>query len=82
MNILKVSIKNLFHKPLYTLLSVISLAISIALLLGIRQLDATVKKQFDNSLGNVDLVIGAKGSPLQLVLSSVCLLYTSDAADD
>ncbi len=71
MNIWKISIKNLFHKPLYTLLSIISLAISIGLLLGIRQLDTAVKQQFDNSLGNVDLVIGAKGSPLQLVLASV-----------
>lgn len=71
MNIWKISIKNLFHKPLYTLLSIISLAISIGLLLGIRQLDTAVKQQFDNSLGNIDLVIGAKGSPLQLVLASV-----------
>ncbi|WP_250432528.1 ABC transporter permease [Hanstruepera flava] len=71
MNIWKISIKNLFHKPLYTLLSIIALAISIGLLLGIRQLDTAVKQQFDNSLGNIDLVIGAKGSPLQLVLASV-----------
>lgn len=71
MNIWKISIKNLFHKPLYTFISIISLAISIGLLLGIRQLDTSLKQQFDNSIGNVDLVIGAKGSPLQLVLASV-----------
>ncbi|WP_417290693.1 ABC transporter permease [Corallibacter sp.] len=71
MNIWKISIKNLFHKPLYTFLSILSLAISIGLLLGIKQLDASVKQQFDNSLGNIDLVIGAKGSPLQLVLASI-----------
>ena len=71
MNIWKISLSNIFHKPLYALLSVLSLSISIGLLLGIQQLDASIKYQFENSLGDVDMVLGAKGSPLQLVLASV-----------
>ncbi|WP_010517810.1 ABC transporter permease [Croceivirga radicis] len=71
MNTWKIVLSNLKNKPLYTFLSVFSLSISIALLLGVLQLDASVQNQFKNSLGNVDLVVGAKGSPLQLVLSSV-----------
>lgn len=71
MNIWKISLSNIFHKPLYALLSVFSLSISIGLLLGIQQLDASIKYQFENSLGDVDMVLGAKGSPLQLVLASV-----------
>ena len=71
MNIWKISLSNIFHKPLYALLSVLSLSISISLLLGIQQLDASIKYQFENSLGDVDMVLGAKGSPLQLVLASV-----------
>jgi len=71
MNIWKISIKNLFHKPLYTVLSILSLTISIALLISIKQLDTSIKQQFENNLGNIDMVVGAKGSPLQLVLASV-----------
>lgn len=71
MNILKISIKNIFHKPLYTFLNVLSLSASIGLLIGVWQLDTSVKYQFENSLGPIDLVVGAKGSPLQLVLASV-----------
>jgi len=71
MNIWKVSQQNIKAKPLYTFLSVFILALSIALLFGIQQLETSLKYQMENNLGAIDLVIGAKGSPLQLVLSSV-----------
>ncbi|RXG11218.1 putative ABC transport system permease protein [Leeuwenhoekiella aestuarii] len=71
MNIWKISLSNIFHKPLYAFLSVLSLSISIGLLLSIQQLDTSIQNQFENSLGDVDMVLGAKGSPLQLVLASV-----------
>jgi putative ABC transport system permease protein len=45
--------------------------VSIALLLGIQQLDRSFKNQLNNGLGEIDMVVGAKGSPLQLVLASV-----------
>jgi len=71
MNIWKITIQNIKSKPLYTLLSVFTLSLSIALLLGIQQLKTSFEYQMENNLGDIDLVIGAKGSPLQLVLSSV-----------
>ncbi len=55
-----------------------SSAISLALLiLGIGiislllQLNSLIKDQMDNNLKGIDMVVGAKGSPLQLILSSV-----------
>jgi putative ABC transport system permease protein len=71
MNIWHISIKNFRNKPLYTFLSILILSVSIALLLGIQQLDTTFKHQLDSNLGDIDMVVGAKGSPLQLVLASV-----------
>ncbi|MEO9893913.1 ABC transporter permease [Aurantibacter sp.] len=71
MNNWKISLKNFLHKPLYAFLSIFSLSISIGLLLGIQQLDTSIQNQFENGLGKVEMVVGAKGSPLQLVLSSV-----------
>ena len=40
-------------------------------MLGVQQLETSFKNQIDTNLGNIDLVVGAKGSPLQLVLASV-----------
>lgn len=71
MNVWKISLQNMRAKPLYTLLSVLLLALSIALLLGIQQLKSSFEFQMANNLGRIDMVVGAKGSPLQLVLSSV-----------
>ncbi len=71
MNIWKISLQNLKSKPLYTFLSVLVLSLSIALLIGINQLKASFEYQMENNLGDIDLVLGAKGSPLQLILASV-----------
>ena len=71
MNIWSISIQNIKTKPLYTFLSIFILSLSIALLLGIQQLKWSFKNQITNNLGKIDVVVGAKGSPLQLVLASV-----------
>ena len=71
MNVWRISLINIKSKPLTTFLSIFILSLSITLLLGIRQLEASFKYQMQNNLGTIDLVIGAKGSPLQLVLASV-----------
>jgi len=71
MNIWKISIRNFRFKPLYTFLAILTLSVSIALLVGIQQMDKSFRNQLDNNLGGIDMVVGAKGSPLQLVLASV-----------
>ncbi|RUA13046.1 MAG: ABC transporter permease [Flavobacteriia bacterium] len=71
MNIWKISLRNFRFKPLHTFLGILTLSVSIALLVGIQQLDKSFRGQLDNNLGEIDMVVGAKGSPLQLVLASV-----------
>lgn len=71
MNVWRISLENIKSKKLYTVLSVFTLSLSIALLLGIQQLKNSFQYQLNNNLAGIDLVIGAKGSPLQLILSSV-----------
>ena len=71
MNLVKLSFKNLISKPLNALLSLLLLVLSIALVTFMLQLSAQVKGNLDKNIKPVDLVVGAKGSPLQLVLSSV-----------
>lgn len=71
MNLAVLSYKSLIAKPLQTLLTVLILTLSIGLLLGVKQLNKIFEVQLQQSLNGVDMVVGAKGSPLQLVLSTV-----------
>lgn len=71
MSVWKISWQNLKSKPLYTFLSVFTLSLSILLLLGVQQIKTSFKYQMENNLAGIDLVVGAKGSALQLVLASV-----------
>jgi len=64
------------YRPLAATLSIGLLALGIGLLSLLVLLDKQMTRQFERNLAGVDLVIGAKGSPLQLVTSSV---YHADA---
>ncbi|MEM0993123.1 MAG: FtsX-like permease family protein [Bacteroidota bacterium] len=76
MNLLKLSWKNLTYKPLSMLLSILLFALGVGLIALLFLLEDQVQKNFDKNLAGVDLVVGAKGSPLQLILSS---MYHIDA---
>ncbi len=58
-------------RPLTTALNVILLAISVAMLVLLLQFGTQASERFERDARGVDLVVGAKGSPLQLILSSV-----------
>lgn len=59
-----------FH-PLSTLLNIILLAFGTTIISLILVLNYSYNKKVEKDLKDIDLVVGAKGSPLQLVLSSV-----------
>jgi putative ABC transport system permease protein len=74
--IFKIAWKNAWFKPLNTVLSIILLTASVAIISLLILLQKQFEKQFSSNIDGVDLVIGAKGSPMQLILSSV---YHMDA---
>ena len=74
--IAKIIFRNLLHKPLATLLSVVLLMFGTGIISLLLLLYTQIEDKFNNDLRDIDLVIGAKGSPLQLVLSAV---YHMDA---
>jgi len=76
MNILNLSWKNLTNKPLNMLLSLVLFGLGVGLISLLLVLNDQLEEKFQNNLAGVDLVIGAKGSPLQLILSS---MYHIDA---
>ncbi len=74
--IAKLAWRNIWFKPLNTALSVLLLASSVAIITLLILLQKQFEEQFSSNADNIDLVLGAQGSPLQLVLSSV---YQVDA---
>ncbi len=52
-------------------LTVLSIALSVFLLLGLERVRADVRQSFSQSISGTDLVVGARGSGVQLVLYSI-----------
>lgn len=76
MNLLTLSWKNLFHKPLAFILSLTLFALGTGLVSLLLLVNRQLEDKFEKNLAGIDLVIGAKGSPLQLILSA---MYHIDA---
>lgn len=71
MNTINLVWKNIRQQWGSTALSMLLTAFGVAILLVIYVSGDTFEKQLDNNSKDIDLVIGAKGSPLQLILSTL-----------
>lgn len=71
MNTVQLVWKNLSRQFGSVFLSILLTAFGISILAVLSITGETFEKQLDNNSKNIDLVVGAKGSPLQLILSSV-----------
>jgi putative ABC transport system permease protein len=69
--IFKIIVRNLLYKPSGTLLSIVLLMFGVGMISLLLNLYQEAEDKFNNDLKDIDLVVGAKGSPLQLVLSAV-----------
>ncbi len=68
---ISLAIAYLRDRPFTTALNVLLLAISVAMLVLLLQFGTQASERFERDARGVDLVVGSKGSPLQLILSSV-----------
>ena len=71
MNLLQLSWKNLTNKPLSMTLSLVLFALGVGLISLLLVLNHQLQEKFEKNLAGIHLVVGAKGSPLQLILSSM-----------
>lgn len=76
MNLLRISWANLRDKALSSFLSGLLMALGVTIISLLLILNKQLTEQFTKNVRGVDLVIGAKGSPLQLILASI---YQIDA---
>ena len=63
--------RNLQAKPLQTALSLALLAFGVGMVSLMLLTERQVKEAFERNIKDIDLVLGAKGSPLQLILANV-----------
>ncbi|MFK8009162.1 MAG: ABC transporter permease [Saprospiraceae bacterium] len=75
MSTLKLAWKNLTNKPLNMALSLVLFALGVGMISMIFLIENQVQEKFDKNLAGISLVIGAKGSPLQMIL---CNMYHVD----
>ena len=71
MNLFKLSWKYLIFRPLSTGLNVLLLALGLAIMTVLLLIQDQFEKKMTQDAAGIDLVVGAKGSPLQLILSSI-----------
>lgn len=71
MNTLGLSLAYLRRRPLTTGLNLLLLALGIALIAFLLLLERGLESRLSRDVAGIDMVVGAKGSPLQLVLSAV-----------
>ena len=68
---LTLALRSLWNRRTTTLLTVSAIAVSVALLLGVQMLRAAAREGFLNTLSGVDLIVGARTGPINLLLYSV-----------
>lgn len=71
MNLLSLVISYLKAKPLSTLLNIVLLSLGIAVITILLLFSNQLKEKILDNTKGIDLVVGAKGSPLQLILCNI-----------
>jgi len=71
MNIFKISLKNVLFRPYSAALTIILFAVGVALTSFLLLVGDALDEGFKKNIKGIDMVVGAKGSPLQLILASV-----------
>ncbi len=71
MTLLRLALGSLANRWYSVLLTVLTIAISIALLLLVDRLRSEVHQGFHRTVSGIDLIVGARTSPVQLLLYSV-----------
>lgn len=71
MKLLALAFRYLWARPLATVLNLLLLTLGLASITFVVLVGAQVDRAFRRDLAGIDLVVGAKGSPMQLILAGV-----------
>ncbi len=71
MYVASLAFKSLWNRRLATILTVLSISFSVSLFLGIERIRSGAHDGFANTISKTDLIVGAKGGTIQLLLYTV-----------
>ena len=71
MNISRLSWQNIISNPLHTALSLLLMTLGIGIISLLFLLNNQTEQQLQSNLRGIDMVVGSKGSPMQIILSSI-----------
>jgi len=71
MTLLRLATQSLANRWLTALLTVLAIAVSVVLLIGVEKVRSGAKASFANTISGTDLVVGARSGGIQLLLYSV-----------
>lgn len=67
----RLALKSLWNRKFTTALTVLSIALSTALLLSVEKIRRASEEGFSQTISQVDLIVGARTSPINLILYTV-----------
>jgi putative ABC transport system permease protein len=65
------ALKSLRNRKFTTILTLVSIALSVTLLLGVERIRTEARSSFTGTISGTDLIVGARTGPIQLLLYSV-----------
>lgn len=70
-NLVSLALRSAWNRRFTLGLTMVAIALSVALLLGVERIRQDAREAFDQSISGTDLVVGARTSPVQLMLYAV-----------
>jgi len=71
MSLFRLAMMSLLNRKATVILTVLGIAFSVVLLLGVQKIQAAAKASFSNTISGTDLIVGARSGDVQLLLYSV-----------
>ena len=65
------ALKSLRNRKFTAALTVLSIALAVVLLLGVERIRQEARESFASTISGTDLIVGARSSPVHLLLASV-----------
>ena len=78
--ILNLALRSIGNRRATAILTVLTVAISVMLFLGVEKVRHGARESFENTISGVDLIVGARSSPVNLLLYSV--FHIGDATNN
>jgi putative ABC transport system permease protein len=78
--ILSLALRSISNRAGTALLTILTVAISVTLFLGVEKVRHGARASFENTISGVDLIVGARSSPINLLLYSV--FHIGDATNN